>query len=134
MRTETVTLAGTEYVIRELPMKRNAEWRQRASDEFASYADLLGAAQDVDLADAGSVGEILRKAGEMVFHAPETIIELVFDYAPELRDAGMGDVYESELMEAFAACLRLAFPFGRLTKLLTSLAQDGSVPELTTQT
>ena len=129
MRTEIISLAGEEYTLTELPLKRNAAWRSQASEEFSAYADLLGEAQGIDLADTGSVGAILRKTSSMVFNAPEKIIALVFAYAPELSEVDQDAVYESELMEAFAACLRLAFPFGRLTTLLASLAQDGSVPK-----
>lgn len=127
MRTETVTLAGSEYEIMELPLKRNAEWRQLVAQKYQEFADLLGETQQVEITETGNVINLLRRGGEIVFRSPETIVELVYAYAPDLQKA-KGDVYESELMEAFAACLRLAFPFGRLTRLLSSLAESGSGP------
>ena len=128
MRTETVTLAGTEYTIAELPLRRNAEWRQQVNEAFQGMVGLLGETQKVDLSDTANVFGLLQRAGDMVIHAPDTIVDLTLAYAPDLRQALDGDVYESELMEAFAACLRLAFPFGRVTRLLGSLAMNGSVP------
>lgn len=130
MRTETVTLAGTEYEIRELPLQRNAEWRQLVAEKYQELAELLGETQREDLALSGNVIALLRRGGDLVFQSPETLVELVYAYAPELKTAD-DDVYESELMEAFAACLRLAFPFGRVTRLIGSLVMTGSVPATT---
>lgn len=134
MRTETVKLAGKEYEIRELPLRRNAEWRQRVGETFQAFAGLVGETQQMELADTANVLELVRRGGEMVFHAPDTIVELTLAYSPDLQKALAGDVYESELMEAFAACLRLAFPFGRVTRLLGSLMINGSVPKAAGET
>lgn len=135
MRTETIKLAGVEHVIRELPLRKNAEWRSQAAAAFAEVTALLDETQQLELsaADAGNVFALLRRAGDVVFRSPDTVVNLVYAYAPELAGAS-DDIYESELMEAFAACLRLAFPFGKVTRLLGTLMATGSVPTPTLTT
>jgi hypothetical protein len=128
VRTQTVILSGREFVIRELPLKKNAEWRMSLSREFMAVAGVLSEAEQLEVKreDAAAVFGLLRRAGEMAVESPGVIIDLVFAYAPELRSVDRDEVYESELMDAFGACLRLAFPFGRALDLLRQLAIDGS--------
>jgi len=129
MRTERVELAGQEYVIEELPLRKNAEWRQLLNAELQEWADLMGNAQEVDATNLTGVLPILRHASDMVMQSPERIAEMVFAYSDAIgtqREHVLDHAYESELVDAFMACVRLAFPFGRLTRLVTQLAATGS--------
>jgi hypothetical protein len=129
MRTERITLAGQEHVIEELPLRKNAAWRQLLNAELHDWAELMGNAQQVDATNLTGVLPILRHASDMVLQSPERIAELVFAYSAEMaaqREHIIDNAYESELVDAFMACVRLAFPFGRLTRLVTQLAANGS--------
>ena len=123
MRTESVTIAGREYAIEELPLRRNAEWRRRLEETIDEFADVL----DADLAASVSAGDVIgviRNAGRIILRSPDTIADLVFAYSPALaadRDKLLEAAYESEIIDAFAACLRLAFPFGRALALASAI-------------
>lgn len=137
MRTETVTLAGREYVMAELPLRKNAAWRQLLGAELEQWGELLGQTNEVDLSNMGGVLPILRRAGDMVLQSPERIADLVFAYCAEMaadRETILDNAYESELVEAFSACVKLAFPFGKLTTLVTQFAATGSVPKVGART
>lgn len=129
MRTETVFLGGNEYTISELPLRKNAEWRAKLDDTLQTFGDLLGMADEINLSDAGNVLSILRDASKMIVHSPDLAIDLFFAYAVELekdRSDIMDSAYESELMEAFKSVLKLAYPFGGLGRLFSTLNSNGS--------
>lgn len=139
MRSEQIIIAGQEYEVVELPMRRNAEWRHQLQDALMPMADLMQQSQTVSM-DANSAGDvvgIIRKAGLMLIESPDTITDLVFSYAPELekdRDRVLENAYDSEVMDAFTAVLRLAFPFGRLLSTVRALAASGASPTATQTT
>lgn len=129
MKTETVTLGGNEYTIAELPLRKNAEWRAKLDETLQKFGDLLGMADEINLSDTGNVLSILRDASKMIVHSPDLAIDLFFAYAVELeadRSAIMDSAYESELMEAFKSVLKLAYPFGGLGRLFSTLTSNGS--------
>lgn len=131
MRTEAVTLAGREYKMAELPLRKNAAWRQLLGAELEQWGQLLGQTNEVDLNNLSGVLPVLRRAGDMVLQSPERIADLVFAYCPDIaaeRETILDNAYESELVEAFSACVKLAFPFGKLTSLVTQFAATGSAP------
>lgn len=129
MRTEKVVIGGQELEIRELPLRKNAEWRQKVSEVLTQATSLMAEADEFEM-KAGNMGVIqawLVRARDLIFESPDMIVGLVGDYAPELRPLVQADVvYESELMDAFKACLKLAFPFGRMLDLLLMLVKSGS--------
>lgn len=134
MRTETVQLGGNEYTISELPLRKNAEWRAKLDETLQAFGDLLGMAERIELSDTGNVLSILRDASKMIVHSPDLAIDLFFAYAVELeadRDKIMDAAYESELMEAFKSVLKLAYPFGGLGRLFSTLTSSGSVEKPT---
>lgn len=133
MRTERVTLGGREYMMAELPLRKNAAWRQQLGAELEQWGNLLGQTNEVDLNNLSGVLPVLRRAGDMVLQSPERIAELVFAYCSDIaadRETILDNAYESELVEAFSACVKLAFPFGKLTSLVTQFAATGSVPKV----
>jgi len=108
MRTERVELANREYVIEELPLRKNAAWRQLLNAELQDWAELMGNAQEVDVTNLNGVLPILRHASDMVMQSPERIAEMVFAYSDDIkaqREHVLDDAYESELVDAFVACV-----------------------------
>jgi hypothetical protein len=131
MRTEQITLAGKEYEIAELPIRKNAAWRQQLEETLAPMAELMQESQTINFEanNAGSIFGIVRQAGEMLVKSPDTITDLVFAYAPDVEadaDTIRDEAYDSEVMDAFTAILRLAFPFGRLLGTVRALGVNGA--------
>ncbi len=133
MRSETVTLAGQEYTVAELPMRKNAEWRKRLEETLAQAEGLLTESMAIELTrdQYRDAVNLVRRAGELLLRTPDLMAELVFSYAPALaadRERILNEGYESELWDAFLACLRLAYPFGKALRLIGQLSAIGSAP------
>lgn len=128
MKTVQITLGGKAYTVTELPLRKNAEWRQQLSWLVASVTDLVGASQ-IDLHNTGDLIGVINQVRDVLMTAPEQVTELLFSYAPEVaadRARIEAEVYESELLSAFVEVLKLAFPFGELLNLASGLTPKAS--------
>ena len=127
MREITVSLGGKVYTVRELPLRKNAAWRAEFQKPFGNAAEVIRTAVGLELNDGAGLAEIVQKVTQMVIGSVDVVTDLVFAYAPELaakRAEIEADLYESEIQEAFAGVLGLAFPFAMLgQKLLTTVRQ-----------
>lgn len=138
MNERIVKLGGQDYTIRELPARKNAEWRRRFEVEAQPILGLIRTAAEGQ--ELGGAEDLMRIAGEvskMLFEAPDKLYNLLFAYVPELDSETILDsAYDSELTEAFMGVLRLAFPFGALAGLLPRLTSsaNGSSPTTTPTT
>lgn len=133
MKTVQITLGGKAYTVTELPLRKNAEWRQQLSWLVASVTDLVGASQ-IDLHNTGDLIGVINQVRDVLMTAPEQVTELLFSYAPEVaadRARIEAEVYESELLSAFVEVLKLAFPFGQLLSLASGLTPRASAPTST---
>lgn len=135
MNKRTLNLGGQSYTIEELPARRNAAWRKQLE---AKLAPLLGiieqAGAGLELRTNEDLVKVVGQVSQLLVTAPDLVIELLFAYAPDLtanQEAILDTAYDSELIAAFTAVLGMAYPFGSLAKLATSLA-SGSTPKLPT--
>jgi hypothetical protein len=146
VRTITVSLAGREYAIQQLPIKANRAWREKfgapaikkmgdafrdsmllTKKEFPNGDGLLKAVVDLAATHFGSVTEIL-------LGSVETVGEALCDYAPEIaadRERIEAEGFDGELVAAFLKVVQqLAYPFGQvltLASLATKLGQVGAL-------
>ena len=114
-RTVTVTLAGAEYVVTELPSRRNAEWRRLVDQALGSLSGALG--QNLDISNLQGALDSVRA---LLLESGETILRLLYAYSEEIEDDKErieSEAYDSELTEALVAVLSLAYPFGSLLRL-----------------
>jgi len=127
MKTETVEIGGKTYTIHEAKRKANAKWRQRFQAEFVDIAALIESLPGAELTPE-TVSTIIRQIVDKVGGSVDTLAELVFSYSPELeadREFVEEEAYDSEIMAAFTAVLKLAYPFGSALEALNSLAALG---------
>ena len=127
MKTETVVIGDKSYIIREAKRQANARWRLHFQAEFTDVAAIIEGLPKTDLtaeALAGLLRQIVAKVGGSV----DMLAELVFAYSAELaadRETIEEEAYDSEIMAAFTAVLRLAYPFGSVVETLSGLAALG---------
>lgn len=127
MKTAVVTIAGKPYTIREPKRKANAKWRQRFQAEFSDVAALIEGLPRTEMtpeALGGLLHQIIAKVGGSV----DTLAVLVFAYAPELaadQETIEEEAYDSEIMAAFTAVLKLAYPFGSVVEAVNGLVALG---------
>lgn len=127
MKTAAVTLAGKTYTIHEAKRKANARWRESFQSEFTDVADLIEGLPRTEMTP-DAVGDLIRQVTNKVGGAVDVVAQLVFDYAPELaadQEIIEEEAYDSEIMAAFTAVLKLAYPFGSLVETLSGLAALG---------
>lgn len=127
MKSETIIIGEKTYTIREAKRKANAKWRQRFQAEFVEIAALIEGLPKTDLT-AEAIGGLLNQIVAKVGGSVDTLAELVFSYAPELaddREAIEEEAYDSEIMAAFTAVLKLAYPFGSVVEAVSGLAALG---------
>lgn len=117
MRTVEITLSGQKHTIHEIPSRRAAAWRNRVQEQLGDVAKLIETAPETDISDSAALASLVRSVGSMVVGSTDIIIELLFEYAPMLRESDE-DFYDSELIEAFVEVIKLAYPFGQLASLV----------------
>ena len=121
-KSVTVTLAGREYVVAELPFRANVEWRKRLTGMAEDLTTLLEA-PGLEFTPA-TIGAILRQVADLLLRAPDMLVEMLYAYSPEIAaDAERigSEAYESELLGAFIEVLKLGYPFGSQLQSLAGL-------------
>jgi hypothetical protein len=127
-KSVTVTLAGQQYTVQELPSRRNAEWRAKLDETLAGVSDALG--KSMKLSGLQDVVDAVRA---LLLGGIGTVMDLLCEYAPEVdadRERIEAEVYDSEIVTAFTEVCTLAFPFGSLLRLgMTGPARPGTSPK-----
>ncbi len=127
-KTTRITLAGQEYTVQELPSRKNAEWRAQVDAALSGISDVLGKSTRLT-----SLQEAVDSVRALLLGGAGTILELIYDYAPDVdadRERIEAEVYDSEVMAAFVEVCTLAYPFGSLLRLgMTGPATPATSPK-----
>lgn len=121
MRTAIVTLGGVQYTLNELPSRRAAEWRKSVQEKLGDVSALIESAPGTDISSGAALASLVRSVGSTLIGSTDTVIELLFGYAPALaadRERIEAECYDSELLSAFIEVVKLAYPFGQLASLV----------------
>ena len=138
MKTIQVSVAGRDYTVTPLPIKKNREWRKQFDAPIQDAANLLaevGGYADGSFDDVKTmVGEIGKAVSgslsPVISHllgSADTITEAVFDYSPAMKKDRKyieENGYDSELVSCFLSFLGLAYPFGQAIKGLIRMGKD----------
>ncbi len=133
-RTVTVEIGGRSYEVVELRSRANEAWRARLREPFGALVKRLEGAGETDITRAADVAALVRETAGTLLQAPETLRELLFEYAPALaadRERIVEEEYDSEILAAFVEVLKLAFPFGGMVEKVAGLARLGETPKAT---
>ena len=151
MKTVQVKIAGREYTITPLPIKKNREWRKQFEAPIQDAANLLaevGGYADTDFEDTGKMIGTIGKAvsgklPDVINHllkSADTITKAVFDYSPEMKKDKKyieENGFDDEIVSCFLSVLGLAFPFGTAIRGLMDLGKEepkaNGQPELQTE-
>lgn len=128
MKTAKVTIAGSEYTIKELPIRKSVEWRKKVAAEWTELADALTSAGSTSLSDISNIATAVQNVTSKVFESIEVVADLLFAYSPDLatdRKRIEAEGYESEIVDAFVEVIALAFPFsGKLRGLMREIGSQ----------
>lgn len=138
MKTVQVSVAGREYTITPLPIKKNREWRKQFEAPIQDAANLLsevGSYADGEFEDMSKmIGEIGKAVSgslptviDHLLGSADTITKAVFDYSPELKkdkEHIEENGFDQEIVSCFISILGLAFPFGQAIRGLMELGKE----------
>lgn len=142
MKSVVVELAGKTYTVQSLKFKAERAWRKKYDAPISSLINALSQTQSITdrssepgqwLREMGGV--LLAHAGELVnalLSSPDTLMDAICEYSPAIaseREWIEENAYQEEIAKAFVEVLKIAYPFGQLLGIVTSL---GSLEKQTT--
>ena len=119
----TVTLDGDEYVITELRSRPNADWRALLEGPFGELVGAIQRLPQMELNSPEDLATVVQGVQSLLLGSIDQVRELVVAYAPDLGEV-VEEAYDSEILDAFAEVLGLAFPFGGLIQKVRGLGQE----------
>jgi hypothetical protein len=117
----SLTLAERTYEVPMAPIKRSKEWRKQLRKPLGDLLTLISTDLNTELNSVKDLVALADKLIPVLMDAPDTIFQLLMAYAPALKAEQAfleANAYDDELVTAFLAVLKAAFPLDRLTSLL----------------
>lgn len=133
MANTIVTVGGQQFEVIELPLRKNREWRSRASSGPVQAFRTLGKNPDEQL----EIGELHSRFNEALSEQGDAVLDLVLDYLQidgDLREQVADRVTEEEILRAFLAINRVAFHTNFFLELAAGPSTNGSVAPATGRT
>lgn len=131
MKKITITLGEKEFTITERPRKSNKEYRDWLVNQ--KLQPLMAEVERAMAANIGSlqtiaiVKALISKIGVSI----DDIADAVFSYPTPKPWSGADEdnAYDSQIVEAFAEVLKLAFPFGSLGRVASAMFAQANGPQ-----
>lgn len=121
METISISIAGRDYKVNSLTIRKSSEWRKQLGSSFEGLVDAMQSAPAVEVTNLASIGNIIESVKGALINSLDTVLDLVCAYAPEIhqdRARIEEEAYDQEIVEAFLRILSLAFPLGALKQML----------------
>lgn len=124
----TISLAGDEIEIHDLPIRKVQDWRKRARVILESQEVIAEGIQQLDDADASEFAPIYQKYVDLLDDHSETILDLVLDYLPDQgkREHYAEQVTEPEVLTAFFPLSRKSFSNVFFWEMVSAVLIHGS--------
>ena len=132
-RQVTVKLGDKEYTIDMLPIGQSKKWRESLSQPFTELTQALETASIVEINQFGDIAGLVRKLSGTLLGSVDKMLDLMFEYAPQLaqdRDYIELNAFDDEALEAFTEILKLAFPLGTLLAVVSGRTVSKTSPSL----
>lgn len=133
-KTAKVYLGSREYIISEKVMGVTQKWRehlrhssvmlifQSLDEAVASVLGVVeGGIENIKAEQVIPIARILPIIVNGLSNSIDDVLDLLFDYSPELREDKewlLENAYDSEAIEAFIVVVKLNFPIGALWNLI----------------
>lgn len=118
----TAALGGRNYTVAALPIAPSRVWREKASKEFDVILKAFSVSFNFETSQIGELAILLQAVVNTLKRASDQILDLLFEYAPNLkaeREWIEHNATDEEALAVFQEVLKLAFPFGVLLELVT---------------
>lgn len=121
----TVRFAEREFTIKPLTLRHSRAWRQAFKAQADPLLGIVAQAGEIELSQSAEMVPLLGQFGPLLIESVDILADLFFQYArlgevdrDWIEDNGTDD----ELVAAFMEVLKLAYPFGQVTRLLSGPA------------
>lgn len=124
-RTKTVTLAGQDYVVAQLNMRANKEWRDKLTEPVNKIVALMQNYKNIEIGSIADVAGIIGLFNDILLNSMDLLLDSLFAYSPGLvadRERIEAEAYDDEAIAALGVVVSLAFPLDRLVSAWTGLA------------
>lgn len=123
-RVIIIQMGDQQIHLSQLPIRKNEAWRRRVFEsEFKSLFLQFQKLQDIGDKEGAAIEVIIDLATKIFQNGPDVLIDLLTGYCPELsREYLENECYDQELIDAFVAVLRLAFPLENLLQIFNKMA------------
>jgi hypothetical protein len=125
MKTIKVRLAGKEYELKPLPIRKAREVRQRFIAPINELIEAIKRLPKIDLTDMQSIGMLVESVQSSLLNSTDICLEILLLFSPEMvedRERIEDEGYEEEVIAAFVEALKMLYPFGGMLKSLSGLA------------
>jgi hypothetical protein len=133
-RVITVKLGDEEVQIEQLRTRATSEWRKQVAEPAEAVVLQVAKVIDwrsVDTDDLAALRDLIGAVRPLLFDFIDTVRGLVVAYAPSLRER-IEDAYDDEVIAAFLAIVRVAFPLGEIQRAVSLITNLGSPTPPTT--
>jgi hypothetical protein len=144
MKSITITLGDRTYTVQSLKFKAEREWRKKYDAPISNLITAVSTVKHLSTKQYEQTGELFKEIGMVLLshadellsallNSPDTCFEAICDYSPAIaadRAFVEENAYQEEIARAFIEVVKLAYPFGSLLGIATSL---GSLEKQTTQ-
>lgn len=122
IRTIPMTFGDRTYEVPMAPIKRAKAWRKQLRQPLDELLGLISTdLLNVELSSLQDLVATVNKVLPVLLEATDTLLGLLYAYAPTLkadREFIEEQGYDDQIVDAFLAVLKVAFPLGRLAALL----------------
>ncbi len=117
MQDCTITLGEKEYVVKELPIRKNMAWRAQLAQPINEIMAIVERLKDLEISRLGDILNLIQDLRPLLIQRLDEASEWLISYSPELqkdKEYILDNAYESQLITALVEVLKLAFPFAKL--------------------
>ena len=135
MKSTKVNLAGRTYSIESLKFKAERAWRKKYDAPIGNLINAISNIKELSGKEYDKASDLMKEIGVvMLAHAkdlirallesPDILLDAICEYSPALaadRAFIEENAYQDEIAQAFIEVLKIAYPFGSLLGIATSL-------------
>ena len=125
-----IKIADREYELKELPARKATIWRERITNQYGTFFQEILQVMNTNYETTKGRAVIGQLIGSIIFKlggSIEDIREMVFTYVPDLfqdQEYALDNGLDSEFITAFVEVIKLAYPFGGLTRIMGNTVQN----------
>ena len=126
MQTTIVTLAGKEYQLRPLSIRRSREVRNKMIGPLGAAVRTIREIPGTNLSDFAAISGLLESIQYILADSLDLCLGVIYDFSPEIaqdREAIEDKACDEEALMVFLEVVKMLYPFGNLIKSLNGLTQ-----------